>query len=55
VTDKQTFSIALALHPSQEELAEALPWVQYQDANPQWPAYVSEVFADLSRRLGHGI
>jgi hypothetical protein len=45
----------LALAPMPEELAEALPWVEYQDANEQWPQYVREMFSELGRRLGHGV
>lgn len=44
----------LALAPGPEELTESLPWVQWQDANPDWPRHVAEVIADLARRLGHG-
>lgn len=44
----------LALAPSPTELAEALPWVEYQDANPDWPRHVQEVLADLGRKLSHG-
>ena len=44
----------IALAPSPAELAEALPWVQWQDANPDWPRHVEEVLVDLARRLGHG-
>ena len=45
----------LALAPSAEEIDEASGWVKEQDANPDWPAYVEEVLADLRRRLGHGV
>ena len=45
----------LALAPSAEEIDEASEWVKEQDANPDWPAYVEEVLADLRRRLGHGV
>lgn len=44
----------VALAPTAEELAEVLPWVEDQDANPEWPTHVGHVFADLGRRLGHG-
>lgn len=44
----------VALAPSPEELTEALSWVQWQDANPDWSRHVAEVFADLAQRLGHG-
>jgi hypothetical protein len=45
----------LALAPTAEEIAEALPWVAYQDANPDWPAHVAATLADLQRRLGHDL
>lgn len=44
----------LALAPTAAELSEALPWVAWQDANPDWPAHVAATLADLQRRLGHG-
>lgn len=43
----------LALRPSALELREALPWVQEQDANPDWPAHVRDVVAGIARELGH--
>ena len=43
------------LAPTAAELAEALPWVSFQDANPDWPAHVAATLADLGRRLGHGL
>lgn len=45
----------VALAPTAAELAEALPWVAFQDANPDWPAHVAATLADLARRLGHGL
>lgn len=45
----------VALAPTAAELAEALPWVAYQDAHPDWPAHVAMTLADLGRRLGHGL
>src|SRR5262249_23623294 len=45
----------LALAPSATELRELLPWLEYQDANPDWPAHVRATLADLGRRLGHGL
>lgn len=43
------------LAPTAAELAEALPWVALQDANPDWPTHVAATLADLGRRLGHGV
>lgn len=45
----------LALSPTAEELAEIAPWLEYQDANPDWPAHTRAVLDDLRRRLGHGV
>jgi len=45
----------VALAPTSIELVEALPWVAEQDGNPDWPAHVEATFADLARRLGHGV
>ena len=45
----------IALAPTADELDDARPWVSLQDANPDWPRHVVETFADLSRRLGHGV
>lgn len=45
----------VALAPTAAELTEALPWVAFQDANPDWPAHVAATLADLGRRLGHGL
>jgi Nucleotidyltransferase of unknown function (DUF6036) len=45
----------VAMAPTAEELADALPWVCFQDANPDWPAHVTATLEDLQRRLGHGV
>jgi len=45
----------LALKPTSAELAGLLPWVERQDANPDWPSHVRGTLADLARRLGHGL
>ena len=45
----------IALAPSVNELESVLPWLERQDANPDWPAHVRATIADLRRRLGHGI
>ena len=45
----------LALAPNINELENVLPWLERQDANPEWPAHVRATIADLRRRLGHGI
>lgn len=45
----------VALAPTAEELAEALPWVERQDANELWPDHVRATIADLGRRLGHAL
>ena len=41
--------------PTATELDEALPWVAFQDANPDWPAHVEATINDLKKRLGHGV
>jgi hypothetical protein len=45
----------LALAPKINELENVLPWLERQDANPDWPDHVRATIADLRRRLGHGI
>ncbi len=45
----------IALRPTAVELEDARPWVEEQDLNPDWPTHVRATFADLARRLGHGI
>lgn len=50
--DKQD---CLALKPSSDELAECLPWVQQQDANPDWPKHVVKTLTALAKELGHGL
>jgi hypothetical protein len=43
----------LALAPTTEELRGALPWLEYQDANPDWPAHVRASLESLAERLGY--
>jgi hypothetical protein len=43
----------IAMKPTLQELDDALPWVQSQDANEKWPAYAARVIEDLKKRLGH--
>ena len=45
----------IALRPTPEELAEALPWVERQDANELWPAHVHASIADLARRIANAV
>jgi hypothetical protein len=45
----------VAMQPSAEELANALPWLEQQDLNPDWPAHVRSTVEDLGQRLGHGL
>ena len=49
------FPDCVALKPTIAELADLLPWIANQDANPDWPVHVRATLADLGRRLGHGI
>lgn len=54
--DRDTdLSDCLALKPTRQELLEALPWVQFQDANPKWPQHVQSRFGELATRLGYGL
>ena len=48
-------SDCVALAPTHEELVQIRPWLVERDGNTGWPGHVSEVLADLGRRLGHGI
>ena len=45
----------IAIAPSAAEPSTLLSWLEYQDTNPDWPAHVRSVVADLARRLGHGV
>ncbi len=45
----------IALAPTADELRDLLAWVQYQDANPDWPEHVRATLADLAERLGHAL
>jgi Nucleotidyltransferase of unknown function (DUF6036) len=45
----------VALAPNPEELSSIRPWLEFQDANPEWPEPVRATLADLGRRLGHGV
>jgi hypothetical protein len=46
------FLDCVALAPDQTELDKIVPWLEQQDANPQWPAHVRVTIANLARRLG---
>lgn len=45
----------VALAPTAEELRSIRPWLEQQDANPEWPAHVRATLDDLGRRLNHGV
>ncbi|TXD37904.1 hypothetical protein FRC96_08040 [Lujinxingia vulgaris] len=45
----------IALAPTAEELDEAQPWLEEQDAHPQWSDHVRATLHDLRARLDHGI
>ncbi len=51
----QDIGDCLALAPTTEDLAAALPWLKDQDANELWPDHVEGTLKDLGRRLGHGL
>ncbi len=50
-----TLTDCMAMVPTMGELRAAQPWVEEQDGSADWPAHVAETFADLARRLGHGV
>jgi hypothetical protein len=41
----------LALAPTTEEIKEIRPWLELQDANPDWPKHMSTVLDDLLGKL----
>jgi hypothetical protein len=43
----------VALAPTADELRGALPWLEYQDANPDWPAHVRASIDSLAGKLGY--
>ncbi|MCP4674356.1 MAG: hypothetical protein GY854_02325 [Deltaproteobacteria bacterium] len=45
----------LALFPTKAELDKIKPWLEAQDANPDWPAHARSTLDDLLKRLGHGV
>lgn len=45
----------VALAPSHAELHTLLPWLDEQDANPDWPRYVRVVLGNLAQELGYGL
>jgi hypothetical protein len=45
----------IALAPTADELATILPWLEQQDANPDWPGHAGAIVADVARRLGHAV
>lgn len=45
----------VAMKPSSEELLAVQPWLELQDANPDWPRHVRNMLVTLSARLGHGV
>lgn len=45
----------VALAPTKEELEEIRPWLEYQDANPDWPAHTRTIIEDLKQRLDYGV
>lgn len=43
------------LNNGPSSLADVLPWLEDQDANPDWPAHARATVEDLLTRLGHGV
>jgi|SRR5579871_783409 len=48
-------SDCLALAPDAEELRTVLPWLETQDAHPDWPEHVRATLDDVAKRLGHAL
>ncbi len=44
----------LKLNPTQNELKDAKVWVSKQDANPDWPDHVEEMFKNILDQLSKG-
>lgn len=44
----------LALAPTHAELDAVRPWLELQDANPDWPEHVQRNLRFVGRKLGHG-
>lgn len=42
------------LHPTQEEIHLALPWVQAKDSHPDWPNHVQLMVDDLASEIASG-
>jgi hypothetical protein len=45
----------VALAPTPEEVEMVRPWLEQQDANPDWPNHVGTVLEDLLARRRHGV
>jgi hypothetical protein len=45
----------LALSPTVDELQLVTPWLEQQDAHPDWPAHIAATLDGLRRRLRHGV
>ena len=45
----------LALRPTAVELDAVAPWLERQDAHPDWAAHVRATFEELRRRLNDGV
>ena len=45
----------IALAPTNSELEEIRPWLEQQDANPDWPVHICAILDDLRQRLSHGV
>ena len=45
----------VAMAPTADELDLVMPWLTYQDANPDWPDHVRTTMSDLRARCGLGL
>jgi len=45
----------VALAPTLGELDAICPWLEEQDAHPDWPVHVRDILKDLKGRLHHGV
>ncbi len=43
----------VALKPTLLELKDSIEWVQNQDANPNWPKHVENIFTEVAKVLGY--
>ena len=47
--------VASIIIPAEAELDEIHPWLEEQEANPDWSAYTRPILDDLRKRLACGV